>query len=280
MSTAPKRRTSRAAAAAETNGFLDSLEFIRSSLASVQANIFVADPKLTIVYVNPRAAETLRGIEEEIRSAFGVSVDEIVGASIHRFHKDKRRVEQILRNPAGLPHQAEFTFGKITLQSTINGIFGPGQEVLGYIVNWEDVTRQRHMEAEQSRLTSMLENSPTNVMLADRDLKIIYVNPASLNTLRKVERHLPVKPENVAGSSIDVFHKNPAYQRKILSDPRNLPVRANIQIGPEVADLLVTAIYDQNKNYLGPMVTWELITEKLEAERKVQEAAERERKQA
>ncbi len=57
-------------------------------------------------------------------------------------------------------------------------------------------------------------------------------------------------------------------------------MRAKIQIGPETADLLVTAIYDQNKNYLGPMVTWELITEKLEAERKIQEAGERERQQA
>src|SRR5262249_30236244 len=76
------------------------------------------------------------------------------------------------------------------------------------------------------------------------------------------------------------FHKNPAHQRKILGDPKNLPVRANINIGPEIADLLVTAIYDQHKNYLGPMVTWELITEKLEGERKIKEAGERERQQA
>ena len=48
----------------------------------------------------------------------------------------------------------------------------------------------------------------------------------------------------------------------------------------EVADLLVTAIYDGDKNYIGPMVTWELVTEKLASERKVQEAAERERRQA
>src|SRR5262249_16791900 len=48
----------------------------------------------------------------------------------------------------------------------------------------------------------------------------------------------------------------------------------------EAADLLVTAIYDQNKNYLGPMVTWELITERLETERQVKEGVERERRQA
>jgi methyl-accepting chemotaxis protein len=282
MSTAPKRRPSRAAAAAAPgpNGQMDSLEFVRASLAQVQANLFLADAQFTLIYANERALQTLRGIQDEVRKAFGVEVDEIVGASIHRFHRDPRRVERILRNPAALPHQAEFTFGSVTLYSQINGVFGPGREILGYTVVWEDVSRRLLMEAEQSRLTSMLENSPTNVLLADRDLKIIYVNPSSLATLRKLERHLPVPADKVQGSSIDVFHKNPAHQRKILADPRNLPVRTNIQIGPETADLLVTAIYDQNKNYIGPMVTWELITEKLAAERKVQEGAERERRQA
>jgi methyl-accepting chemotaxis protein len=127
---------------------------------------------------------------------------------------------------------------------------------------------------------SIVENAPVSVMLADRDLKITYINPASLGFLRKVERHLPVRAENVVGSNIDIFHKDPAYQRKLLNDPKNLPIRANINIGPEVASLLVTAVYDQNKNYLGPMVTWELVTEKLENERKIKEAAERERQHA
>jgi methyl-accepting chemotaxis protein len=131
-----------------------------------------------------------------------------------------------------------------------------------------------------ARTQSMIENAPSNLMVADRDLKITYINPASLTFLRKIEKHLPMKADQVLGSVIDIFHKNPAYQRKLLGDPKNLPVRSNINIGPEVADLLVTAIYDQNKNYLGPMVTWELITEKLESERKIKESAERERRTA
>jgi methyl-accepting chemotaxis protein len=258
---------------------LKSLDFVRASLDGVQTNIFMADTRFNIIFANERALQTLRGIEGEIRKAFGVGVDDIVGGSIHRFHKDKESVERILRSPKALPHQAEFTFGVITLQATINSIQGAAKEVLGYVVSWEDVTVRKRVEGEQSRLMSMLENSPTNVMLAGRDLKISYVNPASLALLRKLERHLPVKADQVLGSSIDIFHKNPAYQRKILSDPKNLPVRANINIGPEVADLLVTAIYDQNNNYLGPMLTWDLITEKLEAERKIKEATERERQQ-
>src|SRR5262245_58730217 len=209
MRNAPKKRPVRKAEPSG-NGRLDSLAFLQASLASVQANVFLADPAFTILYANERALRTLRGLADDIRQAFGVEVDDIVGGSIHRFHRDPRRIEQVLRNPAALPHETHFTFGAVTLQTTINAILGPGQEVLGYVVNWEDVTQNRRMAAEQSRLMSMLENSPTNVLMADRELKIIYVNPASLATLRKLERYLPVKAENVLGSNIDVFHKNPA----------------------------------------------------------------------
>jgi methyl-accepting chemotaxis protein len=275
----PKKAATRPAARSQS-GPLASVEFLRAAFGSLQTNVFIADPQLNLVYANDRALATLRGLEGELRKAFGVGVDELVGGSIHRFHRDPRKVERLLRNPAALPHQTEFSFGAVTLETRINGIFGPAEEVLGYIVHWDDVTQRKRVAAEQTRLMSMLENAPTNVLLADRDLKITYVNPASLGTLRKLERYLPVKAEQVLGSSIDVFHKRPEHQRKILADPRNLPVRANIDIGPEVADLLVTAIYDGDKNYLGPMVTWELITEKLASERKVQESAERERQQA
>lgn len=113
---------------------------------------------------------------------------------------------------------------------------------------------------------AMLENIPTSVMMADKDFVITYVNPASLNKLKEVEKYLPVRADQVLGSSIDIFHKNPSYQRKLLADPRNLPHRAQIPIGPERADLLATAVYDEDGEYIGPMVVWEIITEKLKIE--------------
>lgn len=115
---------------------------------------------------------------------------------------------------------------------------------------------------------AMVENSPINILLADRDLKIVYANPASLKTLKSIEKYLPVRAEEVVGQSVDVFHKQPEYQRRILSSDRNLPHRAIIAIGPEKADLLVSPIYDDAGEYLGPMVTWEVVTEKLELEEK------------
>jgi methyl-accepting chemotaxis protein len=133
---------------------------------------------------------------------------------------------------------------------------------------------------EVARMAAMVENSPVGVIYAGTDLIIRYLNAASLTTLRRLEKHLPIKADQVVGASVDIFHKNPVHQRRLLGDPKNLPIRTQIAIGPETADLMVTAIFDADRNYIGPMVTWELITEKLESEKKIKTAAERERQQA
>ncbi|MDA0691580.1 MAG: PAS domain-containing protein, partial [Nitrospinae bacterium] len=237
-----------------------------ASLNSVQANILIADTQLNLVFANEKALETLGNIRDDIEKEFDVSMDEMIGGSIHRFHKDSKRVEKILKNPRALPHTAEFTFRGITLKATVNGILDSKNEVQGYIVNLEDVTQKLKTETDMARMNSMMENAPSNIIFADKDFNIQYVNPSSVTTLGPLEQYLPIKISELVGQSIDIFHKNPAHQRKILSDPKNLPHRANIQLGPEVLDLLVSAIYDSDGNYLGPMVTWEVITQKLKTE--------------
>jgi methyl-accepting chemotaxis protein len=134
-----------------------------------------------------------------------------------------------------------------------------------------DITARKDAEREMARVMSMMENAPINVMFADRTLTIQYMNPASLKTLKSIEQHLPVRADQVVGQLVDIFHKNPDHQRRLLADPKNLPRQANIQVGPETLDLLVSPIYDQNKNYLGAMVTWEVITERLKIEQREKE---------
>ncbi len=245
---------------------LDSTEALYATLDNVQANILIADPDMTIVYANDAAVRTLKAIESQIRESFGVGVNDIVGGPIHRFHKDPESVEKVLNNRKALPHDTEFTFGNVTLKATINGMFNGSPTPMGYVVNWEDVTDSKKAAGEIARIQSMIENAPVNVIMADPDLTITYMNPASHKTLETLQEYLPVPVSQVVGANIDIFHKDPSFQRKILSDPKNLPHRANIQIGPEVADLLVSAVNDEDGNYLGPMVTWEVITEKLRLE--------------
>ncbi len=140
-------------------------------------------------------------------------------------------------------------------------------------VDWQAVGRQRE-EATRSR--QMIENAPINIIFADRDLVMRYANPSAVALFRGLERYLPIRADQLIGSSIDVFHKNPSHQRRLLADPTNLPHKARIKIGPEDVDLLVAAIRDEDGAYVGPMLAWEVVTARVEAERKVQDAQARE----
>lgn len=130
----------------EAGPMSDHLETLKAMLDNVQANIFAADPEFRLVYANRRALSTARTIESALREAFGIGVDQLLGGSIHRFHRDPARVERILSDPSNFPHIATFSFGSVTLETRISGVFGPRGERFGYIVSWEDVSHQREIE--------------------------------------------------------------------------------------------------------------------------------------
>jgi methyl-accepting chemotaxis protein len=187
---------------------------------------------------------------------------------------------QLLADPSNLPHQANIKLGPETLSLLVSAIYDDKKNYLGPMVTWEVSTDKVRTETEIVRIASMMENAPINIMCTDLDLKIQYMNPASKNTLKTLEKYLPIRADQMIGQSIDIFHKNPQHQRQMLANPKNLPHQAQIQVGPETLDLLVSAIYDQNQNYLGPMVTWEVISEKLATVNRARELAEREKEQA
>ena len=142
----------------------------------------------------------------------------------------------------------------------------------------------KNIAAEQSKAAitmaaamkshSMIHSSPINIMTATPDGQMNYMNEASVNQLKKLQQFLPEKAENLVGRSIDILHKNPAVQKRIIADPKNLPHRAVISVGPETLNLLVGAIIDDNGKYLGPMVTWDVVTDKVELVRNLAKASD------
>ena len=134
---------------------LESSDTLRALLDGIHTNIFIADAGLHLVYHNRKARETLRTVGPEIERMFGVRVEDLMGGSIHRFHKDPERIERILKDPRALPHEATFSFGQISLRTSINRVTDAAGETVAYIVNWEDVSRQvapeREVEQAQAR---------------------------------------------------------------------------------------------------------------------------------
>ena len=135
--------------------------------------------------------------------------------------------------------------------------------------------RERHATAQDAlTMRSLLDHAPVNVILADPDCVIRYMNASSRRTLAKLQHLLPVAVEDILGQSIDIFHKDPAHQRGIVSSPERLPHRAQIQLADEILDLNVSAVLGADGAFLGPVVTWEVITEKVRVETEVTTSAE------
>lgn len=132
------------------------------------------------------------------------------------------------------------------------------------VANHPNTTDKRQGQpALDAQFKAMLDNMPINVLFADREFTLRYINAASLRTLKTIEHLLPIAPEKMIGQKIDIFHKDPAHQRRLLGDVRNLPHRAKIKLGPETLDLLVSAILSPDGSYIGMMTTWAVVTDRV-----------------
>jgi methyl-accepting chemotaxis protein len=97
-------------------------------------------------------------------------------------------------------------------------------------------------------------------MIADQDLKIVYMNDAVEGLLEEAEsdlkRGLPNFSVNtLLGTTIDVFHKNPSHQREMLKRLSSVH-RATITIGDRKFDLVATPLNDEKGSRAGFVVEW------------------------
>ncbi|WP_285594835.1 methyl-accepting chemotaxis protein [Kineosporia sp. NBRC 101731] len=118
-----------------------------AALSSLHTNCFIADPDLNLVWANRLAHDTLVGLAPAIQTSFGVTLQDLLDGSIHRFHQDPARIERILHDPSALPRTAVFSFGGVTLRTMINVITDIDGGRLGYIVVWDNVS-DRNAQAD------------------------------------------------------------------------------------------------------------------------------------
>ena len=222
--------------------------------------VMMCDPvDLTINYMNQATVDNLRKLEHLLPKP----ADQLMGECIDIFHKNPEMQRKLLSNPDNFPHKATIQVGDEFLDLYVDAI-KEGSKVVRLVLSWSVATDRIKAEEENKLREDMINKMPINVMMANKDtFEIDFVNETSINTLRPLQQYLPVTADELKGTCIDVFHKNPSHQRKLLSDPSNLPYRTKISVGPETLDLQVSPITDDNGDYVGPMLSWSVATEKV-----------------
>jgi len=134
------------------------------------------------------------------------------------------------------------------------------------MIRFNDTKSARKLKADEVARGSSFKNvafdaTSVALMAIDRDFRVTHVNEATRKlfalhgeTFRSFWPSFD--PEKIIGQSIDLFHKNPAHQRKILSDPKNLPYKADISVGKLRFTLNIQGVFDQTGEYVGNVMEW------------------------
>ncbi|SEA75759.1 methyl-accepting chemotaxis protein [Rubrimonas cliftonensis] len=111
-----------------------------------------------------------------------------------------------------------------------------------------------------------LDAASSQIMIADPDLNITYVVPSLERSLEKSGAYWRNKGltdiSKLVGMNIDVFHKNPAHNRRMLQG-MNAEMKAKIEFDGRSFDLSVSLIGNDAGGHDGYIVEWIEKTEQL-----------------
>ena len=240
----------------------ETLLTLRQMLDSMPVNVMTCElENFTIDYVNETSVKTLKGLEHLLPC----KADELLGQTIDIFHKAPEHQRKLLSDPANLPWRTNIQLGDEILDLEVSAIRNAEGAYTAACLVWSLVTAKVKADNETKRLIQMVDKMPINVLLADpTDFTITYANQTSIDTLKELQQYLPCQADDIVGQCIDIFHKNPVHQQKMLADPNNLPINAKIRLGEETLDLRVSALMGTDGGYIGPMLTWTVVTKFVE----------------
>jgi methyl-accepting chemotaxis protein len=260
---------------------------IKSALDNVTANVMVADNDLDIIYLNKTVEAMMRNAESDIRKDLPrFDVSSLIGTNIDTFHKNPAHQRGML---AGLTStfESKLTLGGRTFRIIANPVADNKGVRIGTVVEWADLTDQLRREnaererveaehrvsAENMRIKVALDNVSGNVMMADADNRIIYMNKAVLQMFESaaadLKRELPgFDTTKLIGTNIDAFHKNPAHQQRLLSDLRSTFI-SQLKVGPRTFRIIANPVMDAAGKRLGTVVEWVDRTQEVIVEEEV-----------
>ncbi|MDX1756112.1 MAG: methyl-accepting chemotaxis protein [Marinobacter sp.] len=245
---------------------------IRQAINCAKTNIMIADTEREVVYMNEAVTDMLRNSQSEIRRDLPqFDVDKVLNGSIDRFHKNPAHQMKMLNELTGT-YNTEIKLGDTTFGLIANPIFSEDGDRLGTVVEWKDRTQEIEAESAaiyNTRIRQAVDNSSNNIMIADADRNVVYMNKAVEGMLRnsqaEIRRDLPqFDVDKVLNGSIDRFHKNPAHQMNMLSSLQGTH-RAQITLGEKTFGLIANPIFGANNERLGTVVEWLDRTDELKA---------------
>lgn len=118
--------------------------FQGAAFRSSSAAMVLADVDFRITHTNAAYDRLAAENESEFRRIFpDFAADRLVGTSVDIFHRDRDRNRRMVMEPGALPMSSDIRIGHQIMQLRINGVEDESGGIVGYVVEWADVTVQR-----------------------------------------------------------------------------------------------------------------------------------------
>ncbi|WP_411833180.1 methyl-accepting chemotaxis protein [Pseudoxanthomonas mexicana] len=143
--------------------------------------------------------------------------------------------------------------------------------------------QQLKMQAEENlRIRNALDAVKANVMIADRERRIVYLNPAMRALLEQaqddIRKTLPdFDAGKVEGGCVDQFHVQPERQIAVL-DTLTGTHQARLRFGSQAFSLLINPVFDAAGQRVATVVEWHDVTTETVVEAEITTLLEAARK--
>ncbi|KTF37212.1 PAS domain-containing protein, partial [Xanthomonas translucens] len=164
------------------------------------------------------------------------------------------------------------------LPASIRGLTLPEGSIAHTLVVASEQLLSSHAQEAQAqhenlRIRTALENVTANVMIADAERNIVYVNKPLARMLSAAQddlrRELPGFDANhLLGRNIDVFHKRPEHQAKLLAALQHTHT-AQIRVGGRTMRLIINPVIGDASERQGFVVEWADRTDEIQVEEEV-----------
>ncbi len=265
---------------------------VKLALDSSATATTVSDDSNRLIYMNSAAKALFSGMETAWRE-FNPDfvVENLTGKALSDLLPDGE-LKDFYRQKLTSPKELRGEIAGRSLQLHTAPVYDADGDYTGRVTQWEDLTEQlenearerdrlleeRRVAAENLRIKVALDQVSANVMLADTECNIVYLNRATRAMLHDVEedfrKDLPgFNAADVLGNSVDLLMGESATGTRPQYLPSGLDSthEAEYVIGGRTMRLVANPVTDDDGTRLGTTLEWTDRTQEVAVEREIDE---------
>ena len=271
----------------ETGELLGSLGKMQAALLESELN---AKGQLAMIGQMQAVAEytpdgLLRSANDNYLKIFGVTTGDVVGKAHAQFVDESTRASQAYREfwrnlqsgkvEAGQFRRIRADRSELWLQGMYSPILGADGVPFKVVCYLTDVTAEKKAAVMNAAFRGALDNLDANVMVADNDMSIVFVNSAASRMLQSAQaelrRDLPaLDVAQLSGSKIDVMTRDAIKLRDQLTRLTGTGAHEEV-IGGRVLKSIMSPMVDADGRRLGTVLELFDRTQEVATERELQD---------